>query len=234
MKRRVKLTETDIHNIVKHTVRKILKESYDDVEGSEGIVQVLEKNGCNHTAARAMEGALTYVAGIKNFELLTRMAQYVQKAVDDEHEYIMNRQLESVKRVLRGNINEVSGWTLEKDDVTWVNGEEDGSKPWMVRLWTGSGYYLPAFGAFAEYEEDALEKVVAYLDNKGDNDFFCDEYIEEMKEELAQEGKDEEEIQQKIDNEFCYVDATMDGANEPHYVFWENLAIYPYDEKGFK
>ena len=139
---------------------------------------------------------------------------------------------ESVKRVL----NEVSGWTLEKDDVTWVNDAESGAsdKAWMVRLWPGSGYYLPAFGAYASSEEDALEKVVAYLDQEGDNGFFCDDYVEEMKKELAQEGKDEEEIWEEIDERFCYVDATMDGANEPHYVFWENLAVYPYDEKRFK
>ena len=53
-----------------------------------------------------------------------------------------------------------------------------------------------------------------------------------MEEELAQEGKDEEEIRQEIDDTFNYVDATMDGG-ECHYVFWENLAVYPYDEKHF-
>lgn len=140
---------------------------------------------------------------------------------------------ECVRKVLRESINEVSGWTLEKDDVAWVNGEEDGRKPWMVRLWTGSGYYLPAFGAFAESEEDALEKVVAYLDKKGDNDFFCDEYVKQMEEELKQEGKDDEEIWEEIDQSFYYVDSTMDGGG-CHYVFLENLSVYPYDEKKFK
>lgn len=34
----------------------------------------------------------------------------------------------TVKRVLKENkINEVSGWTLEKDDVTWVNDAESGA-----------------------------------------------------------------------------------------------------------
>ena len=137
---------------------------------------------------------------------------------------------ESVKRTL----NEVSGWTLEKEDVTWVNNEESGDKPYMVRLWPGSGYYLPAFGAYAFNEEHALECVVAYLEKEGDDSFFCDEYIEETRRELAEEGKDKEEIDEEINNQFCYVDATMEGASEPHYVFWENLAIYPYDESRFK
>lgn len=142
----------------------------------------------------------------------------------------------TVKKVLKENkINEVSGWTLEKDDVTWVNDAESGAsdKAWMVRLWPGSGYYLPAFGAYASSEEDALEKVVAYLDQEGDDSFFCDDYVEQMKEELAQEGKDDEDIWQEIDEQFCYVDSTMDGGG-CHYVFWENLSVYPYDEKRFR
>lgn len=142
----------------------------------------------------------------------------------------------TVKKVLKENkINEVSGWTLEKDDVTWVNDAESGAsdKAWMVRLWPGSGYILPAFGVYASSEEDALEKVVAYLDQEGDDSFFCDDYIDQMREELAQEGKDEEEIDEQIHEMFCYVDATMDGG-ECHYVFWENLSIYPYDEKKFR
>ena len=74
-----------------------------------------------------------------------------------------------ISETVRRALNEVSGWSLEKDDVTWVNDAESGGsdKAWMVRLWTGSGYYLPAFGAYASSEEDALEKVIAYLDKEG-------------------------------------------------------------------
>lgn len=146
---------------------------------------------------------------------------------------------ESVRRIIRESVrralNEVSGWTLEKDDVTWVNDAESGAsdKAWMVRLWPGSGYYLPAFGAYASSEEDALEKVVAYLDKEGDDSFFCDDYIGQMREELAEDGYSEEEINERIHEQFCYVDATMYGG-ETHYVFWENLAVYPYDEKKFR
>ena len=144
---------------------------------------------------------------------------------------------ESVRRMINKSVrrvlNEVRGWALEKGDVTWVNGEEDGNKPWIVRLWTGSGYYLPSFGAFADSEEDALEKVVAYLDQKGNDSFFCDDYVEQIKEELAQEGKDDEDIWREIDEQFYYVDSTMDGGG-CHYVFLENLAVYPYEEKKFR
>ena len=142
----------------------------------------------------------------------------------------------TVKKVLKeSKINEVNGWSLEKEDVTWVNDSESGAsdKAWMVRLWTGSGYYLPAFGAYASSEQDALEKVVAYLDQEGDDSYFCDDYVESVMDELKQEGMDEEEIYNKIDQQFLYVDATMDGG-DCHYVLLENLDIYPYDEKRFK
>ena len=138
----------------------------------------------------------------------------------------------TVKKVLKENkINEVRGWTLEKDDVTWVNDAESGAsdKAWMVRLWPGSGYYLPAFGAYASSEQDALEKVVAYLDQEGDDSFFCDDYIDQMRKELAEDGYNEEEIDEQIQEMFCYVDATMYGG-DCHYVFWENLSVYTDDE----
>ncbi len=145
---------------------------------------------------------------------------------------LKNMITESVKTVLK----EVSGWDLEKDDVTWVNDAESGAsdKAWMVRIWPGSGYYLPAFGAYATGEQDALEKVVAYLDQNDNNAYFCDDYVPQLRADLEEEGKDEEEIDNEINATFCYVDATMDGATEPHYVYWENLSIYPYDEKRFK
>ena len=42
---------------------------------------------------------------------------------------------ESVGKIL----NEVQGWSLEKDDVTWVNDAESGAsdKAWMVKIWPG-------------------------------------------------------------------------------------------------
>lgn len=140
-----------------------------------------------------------------------------------------------IKETVKKALNEVQGWDLEKDDVTWVNDEESGyGKSWMVRLWTGSGYFLPAFAAYASSEEDALEKVVAYLDKEGNEDFFADEYVQQQIDDLRQEGMDDEEIDNEIDSSFLYVDATMDGASDTHYVWLENLQVYPYDEKRFR
>lgn len=120
------------------------------------------------------------------------------------------------------------GWKLEESDITWVNTEESGNKPYMVRLWTGSGYILPAFAAYAFSEEHALECVVAYLEKENDDRFFCEDYVSTLRQELIDEGLSEEEIDREIDESFYYVDATMEGANTPHWVHAENLAVYPY------
>ena len=138
---------------------------------------------------------------------------------------------ESVKRAL----SEVRGWELEKDDVTWVNGEESGGKPWMVRIWPGAGYYLPAWGAYAHDEEEALCYVVAYMEKEfGGGKYFVDDEVEMERYEMERGGMDPEDIDMKIDEWALYVDATMEGAEEPHYIFSENLSVYPYDEKKFR
>lgn len=150
------------------------------------------------------------------------------------YESIINN---AVSHGIRKVLNEVSGWNLEKDDVTWVNDSETGlGKPWMVRLWTGSGYYLPAFGAYANSEQDALEEVVAYLDKEGNTDFFADDVADADINELIANGYTEEEANEapEFNESYLYVDATMAGASRPHYVWLENLSVYPYDEKRFK
>ena len=128
---------------------------------------------------------------------------------------------ESVNQIL----NEVLGWTLEESDITVVNDESDG-KPYMVRIWSGSGYLLPAFKAFANNEQDALEHVVAYLDNEGENYLFADKEYSQAYAEAEQEGNEEE--LESLDNIYYYVDATMYGASTPHFVRTENLQVYPY------
>lgn len=256
MRRRIRLTENNLHRIIRESVKKILKEYGEGNRGQymlgalaarkkqQGIEKGMTDNESGYNdisryAANKRNGTNaekmkqnSFYNGFHSGKDSREYGYNYMKNLDKQNENrIRGIVRESVKRVL----NEVSGWTLEKDDVTWVNDSESGAsdKAWMVRIWPGSGYYLPAFGAYATSEQDAVEKVVAYLDQEGDDSFFCDENVEEMKEELAQEGKDQEEIWKEIDNEFCYVDATMDGADEPHYLFWENLSVYPYDKKRF-
>lgn len=53
------------------------------------IVQVLVLNGVNPVLANAVEGAITYIAQVKNYDTLCEMAQYIQNAIKDEHEWVM-------------------------------------------------------------------------------------------------------------------------------------------------
>lgn len=212
MKRKVlRITESDLHNIIKESVKSILSENGFEAAKYEGKWSVFDKNSRTFS----------------NIGIGKKKATEKAKELNSPHKH----------DVKESKLNEVNGWTLEKDDVTWVNNAEEGAsdKAWMVRLWPGQGYYLPAFAAFADSEQDALEKVVAYLDKEGNDDFFIsDESVERYKKELADDGYDDDEIDAYLDEFAFYVDATMDGASCPHYVFAENLNVYPYDEKRFR
>lgn len=144
-----------------------------------------------------------------------------------------NKLRKIVKESIRNILQEVWGWQLEEDDVDWANKQSEGTKPFMVRIWPGSGYFLPAFGAWANSESDALEIVVAYLEKSEQNGFLEDKYVEVYKEELRADGLDDEEIDEEVGKDFFYVDATLHGASEPHYVRLENLSVYPFEKTKF-
>ena len=91
-----------------------------------------------------------------------------------------------------------------------------------------------SFGAWATDAEQALEVVVAYIEKEGWDFLFCDEDVEHEMEEMRTEGKDDEEIEREIDEWAYYVDATMEGASQPHYVYTENLQIKIYNPDNVK
>lgn len=74
-----------------------------------------------------------------------------------------------------------------------------------VYLWTGSGYALDGFMVYANNELNALELVVAYCDNKG---LYA--YLIPV-----------EDVEDEDDDQFIYIDATMDGATKPYYIYNE-------------
>ena len=141
-------------------------------------------------------------------------------------------------------INEVSGWKLEDSDWTWVNTEEDGKDVYAVRLWTGSGYLLDAYAAYANNEEEALCYTVIWLEeNDPKTKCFCDK---QAKAALKEEGIDPDEspwtamdgVSDEWLDEYLGVDATEGSemldeyncnlthfAKEPHYVRQENLKV---------
>ena len=96
----------------------------------------------------------------------------------------------------------------------YVNKPKDGRRPYVVKLWSGSGYLLDLFVAYADDDEQALERVVAYLEKTKQTRFFIDDATEE-----------DEDMGIAL-----YIDATMEGAKRPHYIYLENLAILPVPE----
>lgn len=126
--------------------------------------------------------------------------------------------------------NEVSGWKLEDKDLTLVNSESDGDKLYIVKLWWGSGYMTDNYNAYAFAPDEALNYVVAYIE-KNDPETLA------AVDENAMEDQDDP----YFDETYEYVDATMEGASDTHYVYRENLTIaeYPKDHdypmsKGIK
>lgn len=122
---------------------------------------------------------------------------------------------ETVKRVL----NEVNGYTLDDEDYMCVNPEDSDSynNCYVVKIWSGNGYHLSCYKVYANHEQEALEKCVAWLE---DNDPSM--LQDEIYQQYIENGDDEEEL----DSVFLYVDATTEGALQPHYIYLENLDIY--------
>lgn len=142
---------------------------------------------------------------------------------------------ESVKRVLRERqINEVRGWSLEDDDIALVNDSSCGRHLYLVKLWWGSGYQMDCYNAYADYEGEALEYTVAFIEKTNEKLLDkVDEWAENLKQEIMDEkGCEEEDVEEypEFYDTFYYVDATIQGASSPHYVFWENLTIAEYPQ----
>ena len=107
----------------------------------------------------------------------------------------------------------------ESTDSELVNDEESGSRLYEIGLWWGSGYTLDMYRAYAFSEEEALNYVVAYIEKTHPKWLeSSDECAHEMMKEYDDESPEFQET-------FMYVDATSEGADEPHYIWSENLSI---------
>lgn len=142
---------------------------------------------------------------------------------------------ESIKNVL----NEIEstpgmGWMglkFEEDDWTPVNEPTEGDMCFKIKVWPGMGYSLDAFKAYAPKDdyEAALEALVAYLDKKGIDKYFTDEWTNNEIQKLRDNGYSEEEIEREVEiwGDY-YVDAVHFGASGPHWLRGENLAIQQF------
>ena len=127
----------------------------------------------------------------------------------------------------------MNGWTLEKGDCTIVNTPECGTERYKVALWCGSGYLLSHFLCYADNIEDALEQVIVYLERE-DSGLLQDKcYDENMRYEMEENGLSQEEAEYFLNESFLLVDATMSGAERPHYIFSENLRIQTVPEEYY-
>lgn len=132
-------------------------------------------------------------------------------------------------------INEINGWKLEEEDITPVNTENDGRFRFLIKLWWGSGYIMDCYSAYAQHEEEALYYVVAWIEqNHPEYLKTVDNNAQEFLQELAQENNLEDvyeaEELPEFTEEYIYVDATMEGAQQPHYIYSENLQVTKYPQ----
>lgn len=115
------------------------------------------------------------------------------------------------------------------EDFQPINGNNEDDyyrNKYRVYLWNGKGYILTPFDVYANNEEEALEIVVAYIDKEGDKyNLFADEEEQSYVDEEYNGNREEAEYDPMYQESFFYVDGTMEGAEQPHYIRCENLKI---------
>ena len=117
-------------------------------------------------------------------------------------------------------INEVNGWTLEDDDWQFVNNESDGKDLYAVKLWWGSGYLLDCYAAYANDPEDALNYVVAYIEENSPKLLkITDSDASDMLKDIENGDASEDDF----DEIFLYIDSPE--AKTTHYLYTENMFI---------
>lgn len=109
-----------------------------------------------------------------------------------------------------------------------------------VCLWSGAGYSLSEFYVYVRGDdaEYALDKTVAYCEEKGYDGLifpveetieqeadYCKEEFEAFKKENPEEDRDMFYFLTEYWGVYVYVDATMEGASQPYFVYRENLRI---------
>lgn len=117
----------------------------------------------------------------------------------------------------------------ESTEAELVNDKEYGPKLYEIGLWWGSGYVLDMYKAYANSEEQALNYVVAYVEKTHPKWLeTSDKSAENLKHDIMNEYEyDEFEAEESVEfaEQFDYIDATMEGAKNPHFIWIENLLI---------
>ena len=104
-----------------------------------------------------------------------------------------------------------------------INPEDE---KWYDKLYQLSfivGNYSIDYKVYANDTQQALEQVVAYMENSGKTGLFADEAVEKIE---SDDTKTDGEIRDEIENNYIYVDGTEYGALQPHYIDKINLDIH--------
>lgn len=104
-----------------------------------------------------------------------------------------------------------------------INPEDE---KWYDKLYQVSfivGNYSIDYKIYANDTQQALEQVVAYMENSGKTGLFADEAVEKIE---SDDTKTDGEIRDEIENNYIYVDGTEYGALQPHYIDKINLDIH--------
>lgn len=141
-----------------------------------------------------------------------------------------------MESVLDEGNNELIKETVSEDENGVINAEDEeyyDGKLWEVGLYPGAGYELVITKVYANYEEEALNKVVVWCENHAKGLIFSLSDVEDIvKNDFEAEyesnmDKYGEDWMDYAINEFnyVYVDATAEGASEPYFVDGSNLMI---------
>lgn len=108
------------------------------------------------------------------------------------------------------------------------------NKLFKVGIWPGVGYQLATFKVYANYEEEALNLVVANAEINAPGllmsiqeieDLIAEDYQEEYNEFISENPESDDFTFATEYLNYIYVDATMEGASQPYFVTGDNLVI---------
>lgn len=166
-------------------------------------------------------GSGSYVAPIQPQSFINMANEMFKEADSSLQESVKHYNVAKsyINEVVKKTLSEVRGWTIEDDDYIQVNPNEADfyNDCYIVKIWCGMGYSLSTYKVYANHEQEALDICVAWLE---DNDPSM------LQDEIYQRCIEDGDSEDELDTIFMYVDATMEGASEPHYIYAENLKIY--------
>ncbi len=133
--------------------------------------------------------------------------------------------------ILEGKTSEpIKEEVEEKNEIINPNDEVYAKELYEVNLWDGSGYSLYDFKVYADYEEQALERVVAYCEKESMSGLIMttEEVKKFVEDDFSDLLKDYNDDWMDVATEYLdyiYVDATMEGASQPYFVRGENARV---------